>query len=236
VYFSIDKYRGCGCRYGQLLNLNLDQMRPGTGWRGRVRARSPWPTSRCGRRGFPRMGTCFGRARGGRAGRVAHRVQRDEHEAARAELRSSPGRGGSRLPASRGRDCAERGGGLQGPGEPFVRHWVHGAFLLVEGPEDEQVARQFLHPARPAGKGYSGREIRYLLLTAHYRESFNFTLEGLAGRADRVGPPRRVPRQASRSPRSRCVSVGEAGCHVLKAVTEALDDDSQCLVGVGRDS
>jgi len=28
-------------------------------------------------------------------------------------------------------------------------------------------------------KGYSGREVRYLLLTAHYRETFNFTLEGL---------------------------------------------------------
>ena len=30
-------------------------------------------------------------------------------------------------------------------------------------------------------KGFSGREIRYLLLTAHYRETFNFTLEGLQG-------------------------------------------------------
>jgi len=30
-------------------------------------------------------------------------------------------------------------------------------------------------------KGFTGREIRYLLLTAHYRETFNFTLEGLQG-------------------------------------------------------
>lgn len=30
-------------------------------------------------------------------------------------------------------------------------------------------------------KGYTGREIRYLLLSAHYRESLNFTLEGLNG-------------------------------------------------------
>src|SRR5271170_5839724 len=29
VYFSIDKYRGCGCTYGQLLKLNLDEMRTG---------------------------------------------------------------------------------------------------------------------------------------------------------------------------------------------------------------
>jgi len=29
VYFSIEKYRGCGCTYGQLLKLNLDEMRAG---------------------------------------------------------------------------------------------------------------------------------------------------------------------------------------------------------------
>src|SRR5262245_42105311 len=29
VYFSIEKYRGSGCTYGQLLKLNLDEMRAG---------------------------------------------------------------------------------------------------------------------------------------------------------------------------------------------------------------
>ena len=36
-------------------------------------------------------------------------------------------------------------------------------------------------------KGFTGREIRYLLLTAHYRETFNFTMDGLAGREDCAG-------------------------------------------------
>lgn len=31
------------------------------------------------------------------------------------------------------------------------------------------------------GKGFSGREVRQLLLSAYYRETFNFTLEGLEG-------------------------------------------------------
>src|SRR5687767_9238000 len=29
IYFSIEKYQGHGCRYGQLLNLNFEQMRVG---------------------------------------------------------------------------------------------------------------------------------------------------------------------------------------------------------------
>src|SRR5271155_2164621 len=29
VYFSIEKYRGCGCTYGQLVKLNFEEMRTG---------------------------------------------------------------------------------------------------------------------------------------------------------------------------------------------------------------
>ena len=29
VYFSIEKYQACGCRYGQLVNLNFEEMRRG---------------------------------------------------------------------------------------------------------------------------------------------------------------------------------------------------------------
>src|SRR5207302_1535141 len=29
VYFSIEKYRGCGCQYGQLVNINFEGMRAG---------------------------------------------------------------------------------------------------------------------------------------------------------------------------------------------------------------
>jgi cysteinyl-tRNA synthetase len=37
------------------------------------------------------------------------------------------------------------------------------------------------------GKGFQGREIRHLLLTAHYRETFNFTIEGLEGARAALG-------------------------------------------------
>ncbi len=29
IYFSIEKYQGCGCKYGQLVKLNFDEMRVG---------------------------------------------------------------------------------------------------------------------------------------------------------------------------------------------------------------
>jgi cysteinyl-tRNA synthetase len=66
-------------------------------------------------------------------------------------------------------------------GKPFVKHWLHGAHLLVEGKKMSKSLGNYFTLRDLTAKGYNGREVRYLLLTAHYRETFNFTLEGLNG-------------------------------------------------------
>jgi cysteinyl-tRNA synthetase len=73
------------------------------------------------------------------------------------------------------------GAGLQPAGRPFVKYWLHGAHLLVEGKKMSKSLGNFFTLRDLLAKGFTGREIRYLLLTAHYRETFNFTLEGLQG-------------------------------------------------------
>ena len=73
------------------------------------------------------------------------------------------------------------GAGVQPVGEPFVKYWLHGAHLLVEGKKMSKSLGNFFTLRDLLAKGFTGREIRYLLLTAHYRETFNFTLEGLQG-------------------------------------------------------
>jgi cysteinyl-tRNA synthetase len=64
---------------------------------------------------------------------------------------------------------------------PFVKYWMHGAHLLVEGKKMSKSLGNYFTLRDLLAKGFTGREIRYLLLTAHYRESFNFTIEGLQG-------------------------------------------------------
>jgi cysteinyl-tRNA synthetase len=66
-------------------------------------------------------------------------------------------------------------------GKPFVKYWLHGAHLLVEGKKMSKSLGNFFTLRDLLTKGFTGREIRYLLLTAHYRETFNFTIEGLQG-------------------------------------------------------
>ena len=182
VYFSIEKYRGCGCCYGQLLKLNMEEMRPGERvsndeyakesiadfalWKARVPDDgdifwpSPWGQGRpgwhieCSAMSMKLLGPAFDLHLGGEDLIFPHH----EDEIAQSE-----------------------GAGLQAPGQPFVKYWLHGAHLLAEGKKMSKSLGNFYTLRDLFSKGFTGREIRYLLLSSHYRESFNFTLDGLQG-------------------------------------------------------
>src|SRR5436190_18965753 len=182
VYFSIEKYRSGGCQYGRLLNLNLDEMRPGERvssddyakesvadfalWKARapedgaVFWPSPWGEGRpgwhieCSAMSMKLLGPSFDLHLGGEDLIFPHH----EDEIAQSE-----------------------GAEMQRPGQPFVKYWLHGAHLLVEGKKMSKSLGNFFTLRDLLAKGFSGREVRCLLLSAHYRETFNFTLEGLEG-------------------------------------------------------
>src|SRR5262249_54145490 len=58
-------------------------------------------------------------------------------------------------------------------------YWLHGAHLLVEGKKMSKSLGNFFTLRDLLGKGFTGREIRFLLLQAHYRGTYNFTIQGL---------------------------------------------------------
>ena len=64
-------------------------------------------------------------------------------------------------------------------GKPFVRYWVHNGYLMVEGKKMSKSAGNFYTLRDIFEKGYTGREVRFLLLSTYYRQAFNFTFEGL---------------------------------------------------------
>jgi len=223
VYFSIEKYRNGGSEYGKLVKLNFEEMRVGERvrsdeyekeaiadfalWKARVPEDgdvfwpSPWGEGRpgwhieCSAMSMKLLGPSFDVHLGGEDLMFPHH----EDEIAQSE-----------------------GAGLQPPGRPFVKYWLHGAHLLVEGKKMSKSLGNFFTLRDLLAKGFTGREIRYLLLTAHYRETFNFTLEGL---------------QAARAALTRiddCLTklrelAGDAkateDASLLNDVTKDLDDD-----------
>ena len=232
VYFSITKYQGCGCHYGQLLKLNFDEMRAGERvssdeyekesvadfalWKARVPDDGDvfWPSPfgegrpgwhiECSAMSMKVLGESFDLHLGGEDLKFPH------HE---DEIAQSEG----------------------ATGKPFVKFWLHGAHLLVEGKKMSKSLGNFFTLRDLLAKGYTGREVRYLLLTAHYRETFNFTLDGLTGaktalaRIDEcVGKLREraagiLPANQTKNQSQSCPH--DAGSTLLPRFTDAISDD-----------
>jgi len=178
VYFSIEKYRGCGCAYGQLLKLNFEEMRPGERVRSDEYAKESVADFALWKARAPEDGDVFWPSPWGE-GRPGWHI---ECSAMSMKI-LGPGfdlhLGGEDLIFPHHEDEIAQSEGATG--QTFARHWLHGAHLLVEGRKMSKSLGNFFTLRDLLAKGFTGREIRYLLLTAHYRETFNFTLEGLQG-------------------------------------------------------
>jgi cysteinyl-tRNA synthetase len=74
-------------------------------------------------------------------------------------------------------------------GKKFVNYWMHNEHLLVEGKKMSKRFGNFYTLRDLLAKGYDPIVIRYLLMSTHYRQQFNFTFEGLEaarGAVDRL--------------------------------------------------
>ena len=62
---------------------------------------------------------------------------------------------------------------------PFVKYWVHGAFLTVDGSRmGKSLGNAYtLHDLKE--KGYDPLDLRYFYLTGHYKKQLNFTFDSL---------------------------------------------------------
>ena len=64
-------------------------------------------------------------------------------------------------------------------GKEFVKTWMHCAHLRVNGEKMSKSAGNFFTLRDLIEKGYTGREIRYVLINAHYRTGLNFAFSAL---------------------------------------------------------
>jgi cysteinyl-tRNA synthetase len=71
-------------------------------------------------------------------------------------------------------------------------------------------------------KGFTGREIRFLLLQAHYRETFNFTLDGLQGAKSALS---RIDECMSKLKEIAGQTTANPDDALIAKVGSAMDDD-----------
>ena len=116
-------------------------------------------------------------------------------------------------------------------GKQFVRFWLHCAHLVVDGRKMSKSLGNFYVLRDLTQRGYSGREVRYALLTAQYRQTLNFTFDALnAARASlfRLDEFRRRMREEAalrpQTPDSH-VPESELAKSCRASFTRAMDDD-----------
>jgi len=64
-------------------------------------------------------------------------------------------------------------------GKKFVNYWLHCAHLRVDNQKMSKSLGNFYTLRDLFDKGFHGREIRYVLLAGHYRQSLNFSFDAL---------------------------------------------------------
>lgn len=172
VYFSIAKWP----QYGQLVNIDPEQMRSGTRvkldeyakesvadfalWKawdaadGTVFWESPWGRGRpgwhleCSAMSSRYLGATFDLHCGG----IDNMFPHHEDEIAQSEAAN---------------------------GCRFVNYWLHCAHLVVDGQKMSKSLGNFYTLKDLLDKGYSGREVRWVLIGTHYRQSLNFSFKAL---------------------------------------------------------
>ena len=64
-------------------------------------------------------------------------------------------------------------------GKPFVKHWLHSEHLIVDNKKMSKSLGNFYTLRDVLQKGYTGTQVRYMLLQTHYKTQLNFTFEEL---------------------------------------------------------
>ncbi len=66
-------------------------------------------------------------------------------------------------------------------GKQFVRYWLHAEHLIVNHKKMSKSLGNFYTLRDLLRKGYTGMQVRYMLMHIHYRTQLNFTFEGVEG-------------------------------------------------------
>jgi cysteinyl-tRNA synthetase len=171
VYFSIEKFAG----YGKLANISRDALKIGASvdsdeydkenvqdfvlWKGKKEGEPSWKSEKFGdgRPGWHLECSAMSSKYLGNhfdihMGGVDNIFPHHENEIAQSQ-------------------CAT--------GEQFVNYWLHCQHLIVDNQKMSKSLGNFYILSDLLERGYEPMEIRYLLISTHYRKLLNFTFDGL---------------------------------------------------------
>jgi len=120
-------------------------------------------------------------------------------------------------------------------GKPFARYWLHSEHLLLDRAKMAKSAGNIYTLREIVEMGYRPRQLRYLLLSAHYRKQLSFSLDALeqaAGSLARIDDFVRTLRSVKSSGIDNpVIESGVAECE--REFETAMDDDLNISKAMG---
>jgi len=107
---------------------------------------------------------------------------------------------------------------------PFVRFWVHGQFIMVDGEKMAKSKGNFYKLSDIEKKGYEPLALRYFYMTAHYRAFLNFTWDGLDA-AQKALHELWKQMMSIQSDNSKVAELGQKARAIEEKFRSALADD-----------
>ena len=110
-------------------------------------------------------------------------------------------------------------------GGSFAAHWFHCAHLMVDGGKMSKSLGNLYTLDDLAAKGWSAMEVRYVLISGHYRKPLNFTFESLHAAREALGKMARTARGLRERAGTAVVAPAARVASPFAAAWEALEDD-----------
>ena len=109
----------------------------------------------------------------------------------------------------------------------FVKHWIHSEHLIVEGKKMSKSEGNFFTLRDLIDKGYDAKNIRFLLISSHYRSQLNFTFDGINQAKENINRIQEVYSKIieGKSKTGIDTDISSITIESKKAFEEALDDD-----------
>ncbi|MHB1769777.1 MAG: cysteine--tRNA ligase [Minisyncoccota bacterium] len=106
-------------------------------------------------------------------------------------------------------------------GRPFVRYWMHGAFLTMGGDKASKSLGNVVYLSEIIEKGFSPLSLRYFFFQAQYRTPLSFSFEALAGASGALERLWKLSREIARESGGRAAR-SEARERFLAAMRDDL--------------
>ncbi len=118
-------------------------------------------------------------------------------------------------------------------GKTFVHYWMHNEHLQVEGKKMAKRLGNFYTLRDLLQKGLDPLAIRYLLLSTHYRQQFNFTFEGLTAAKSAIDRLANLQRRLQdANGKGNGTTITQLMDTVQRCFGDAMDDDLNISVAL----